>query len=130
MGPGFLNQPLDVAVDRDRYIYVADTGNNRVQKFDIDGRLMKIIDKTEDGLGQLSKPAAIAVDDSFVYVSDSGNDRLVVFTKEGKYVLAFGVRGAGPGEFKSPGGISLGKKGKLYIADTGNQRIQVLKISY
>lgn len=125
VGAGFFNRPLDVAADRDRYIYVADTGNDRVQKFDVDGRPLLSF-----GAGELLLPQSVAVDDRFVYVADSGNNRICIYTKQGKFVMAFGRKGSGRGEFNDPTGISLGRKGKLYVADTGNHRIQELKFSY
>lgn len=127
VGAGFLNHPLDVAVDKDRSIYVADTGNNRIQKFDIDGRPVLSFGS---GPGELIAPSGIALDDNFVYVSDSGNNRICVYTKKGKFVLAFGQKGFGKGEFSNPRGISLGKKGRLYVADSGNHRIQELMVKY
>ncbi len=125
VGSGFFNRPTDVAVDRDRNIFVVDSGNNRVQKFDLDGRpLFSFGDR------MLFMPQSIAIDDRFIYVSDSGNNRVCLFTKKGQLVLAFGQKGFGRGEFSNPMGVSLGKRGKLYVADNGNHRIVELKMSY
>ena len=73
-------------------------------------------------------PTGIALDDKFVYISDSGNNRVCLFTKKGKFVLAFGQKGTGKGDFNNPTGLSLGKKGKLYVADTNNHRIVELQV--
>ena len=75
-------------------------------------------------------PQGITVDDNFVYVSDTGNNRICIFTRKGAFVLAFGTKGFGRGEFSGPVGLSLGKKGRLYVADTGNHRIVELKVRY
>ena len=128
-GSGFFNRPLAVAADRDRYLFVADSGNNRVQKFDVDGRPVLSFSQTGDS-GSLASPQGLAVDDKLVYVSDSGNNRICLFTRQGKFVLVFGKKGSGKGEFNDPTGISLGPKGHLYIADTGNHRIVELAVKY
>lgn len=125
VGLGFLNKPMDVAVDRDRSYYVADTGNNRLQKFDLNDRGIQIV-----GDGILNVPQSLAVDEQFLYVADTGNNRVCIFTKSGKFVLAFGRKGSGPGEFNAPLGISLGPKGRIFIADNANHRIVELMVKY
>jgi|GEM_PF-1034864 len=126
-GMGFLNHPMDVASDRDRTFYVADMGNSRIQKFDYDGRPLLSFGSAEE---KLLAPSGVAVDDHFVYVSDTGNHRICLFTKQGEFVLAFGSKGSGKGEFNGPAGISLGKKGQLYVADSLNHRIVELRVRY
>lgn len=128
VGAGFLNQPADLALDRDRYLYVADTGNNRIQKFDFDGR--PLLSFTAAGAKPLYRPRGITVDDKMIYVADTENDRIVLFNKRGDFLLSFGESGAGPGQFKRPVGLSLGRAGRLFVADSGNNRIQVLKVTY
>ena len=61
-----------------------------------------------------------------IYVSDGyGNDRVVVFDKNGKFVRAWGKLGTGPGEFSQPHSIALDSKGRVYVADRNNARIQI-----
>ena len=57
-----------------------------------------------------------------MYIADSGNNRIVLaqFTA---VIGATGTGGADLGQFISPGNISVGKRG-VYVADTGNNRIQ------
>jgi len=52
--------------------------------------------------------------------------RISQFTKEGKFIKSFGRWGSGPGEFKTPHDLTMDSQGKLYIADRGNMRIQIL----
>ncbi|MFH1386781.1 MAG: NHL repeat-containing protein [bacterium] len=125
LGLGFLNRPMDVAVDRDRSYFIADTGNNRIQKFDQNDRGVSII-----GDGILNAPQSVALDEQFLYVADTGNNRICIFAKSGELVLDFGKKGSGQGEFNAPMGISLGPKGRLFVADNANHRIVELKISY
>ena len=52
--------------------------------------------------------------------------RISKFTKEGKFVKSFGRWGSSPGEFKTPHDITLDSQGRLFVADRGNMRIQIL----
>jgi hypothetical protein len=61
-----------------------------------------------------------------VFVSDGyGNARIVHFDKNGKYVKAWGSLGSKPGQFSIPHAIAVDSKGRLYVADRNNVRIQV-----
>jgi DNA-binding beta-propeller fold protein YncE len=77
---GQFNRPLDVEIDRDGYVFVADSGNNRIQKFTTTGDFVMSFGEEGSGAGQLKNPTGIAVDDvGNVYVADSGNARIQVF---------------------------------------------------
>ncbi len=77
---GQFNRPLDVEIDRDGYVFVADSGNNRVQKFTTTGDFVMSFGEEGNGEGQLKNPTGIAVDEAGnVYVADSGNARIQVF---------------------------------------------------
>jgi sugar lactone lactonase YvrE len=74
--------PLAIAVDSSDNVYVADTGNNRIQKFDSNGTFISKIGSAGSSDGQLSLPSGIAVDSlGNIYVADRGNNRIQVFTQ-------------------------------------------------
>jgi hypothetical protein len=59
-------------------------------------------------------------------VSDGyGNARIVHFTKDGKYVKEWGELGVKPGQFSIPHALAIDSKGRLYVADRNNVRVQV-----
>jgi sugar lactone lactonase YvrE len=49
-----------------------------------------------------------------------------VFDPAGKYLREFGKKGSGPGEFDQPHGLAFDSKGRLFVADRSNNRIQIL----
>lgn len=112
-----FSRPTDVAWDRAGNIYVADGigANNRIAKFDKEGRFLKQWGSTGKGPAQFSGVKAIAVDaQDNVYAADAGNKRIQVFDAEGTFKTEFGnvgtplamclTRGATPHLFISHAG--------------------------
>ena len=60
-----------------------------------------------------------------VYVTEMNNDRVSIFTTEGKFLRSFGTRGSGQGQFNEPHGITIDKRGLIYVSDHENDRLQV-----
>jgi streptogramin lyase len=52
--------------------------------------------------------------------------RISRFSKDGKFIKSFGKLGSGPAEFRTPHDITIDKQGRLWVADRGNMRIQIL----
>jgi sugar lactone lactonase YvrE len=57
--------------------------------------------------------------------TDSANARVLKFDKTGKYLTQFGKKGTGPGEFDQPHALAMDSKGRLFVGDRGNNRIQI-----
>jgi len=117
-------------LDRQGNVWVTDVGNHVVMQFTPEGKLLKTLGtRGEPGNDQthLNKPTDMAVaPDGDVFVSDGyGNDRVVHFDKQGRFVKAWGKLGTGPGEFSLPHSIALDSRGRVYVADRNNARIQV-----
>ncbi len=115
--------PRGVAVGPDGSIYVADTWNHRVQKFDSSGRFVKMWSGATDAF---FGPRDVAVDSrGNVYVVDTGKKRVHKFDSSGAFLRQWGSDGAREGDFDEPVGIAIDKQDQIYIADTGNRRVQV-----
>jgi len=80
-------------VDAKGTVFVADTGNSRVVRFDAEGRKEAEWGR-EKGAGKLAEPQGLALGkDGLLYVADNGNGRVAVFAKDGSFVRAFDVAG-------------------------------------
>lgn len=132
-GRGQFNEPWGIAVDGEGNIYVADTWNHRIQKFDRDGQFITMWGVFESTGGELGKPFAfygprqvIVGRDGKIYVMDTGNKRVQAFNPDGSFFTQFGGGGVTEGLFDEPTGIAQDAAGNWYIADTWNRRIQKL----
>jgi sugar lactone lactonase YvrE len=114
-----------VAFGGDGSIYVADTSNFRIQKFDADRRFVAAWGGQGSGEGQFTDPVAIAVGrDGRVYVGDDLRNDIQVFDAGGTFLFAFGSSGAANGRLNFPGRLSIAPDGDVWVADWGNRRVQ------
>ncbi len=131
---GALSSPRNLAIGPDGLVYVADSGNNRIQVFDADGRFVRGWGSFGVEAGQFNEPWGVAVDEQYVYVADTWNHRIQKFTLEGQFVASFGSSGSpaaddptgGLGLFFGPRAIVLIGDHQLLVTDTGNHRLQLL----
>jgi 4-amino-4-deoxy-L-arabinose transferase-like glycosyltransferase/sugar lactone lactonase YvrE len=118
-GPGELDEPRGVAASLDGRVYVADTGNARIQVFDGEGRFL---DQWGDEV--LGEPFDLTVSqDGRVYVVDTEYDSLFVFSADGQLEGRWGERW---GLF-DPRGVAVDWEGHVYVANTGDN--VVLEVS-
>ena len=81
---GQLSAVESIVVDSNNNIYVADFGNDRIQKFTKDGQFITKWGTSGSEVGQFMGPAGLAVDsEDNIYVTDRDNDRVQIFTSNG-----------------------------------------------
>ncbi|MBN1222131.1 MAG: PEGA domain-containing protein [Candidatus Aminicenantes bacterium] len=77
---GEFGSPKGICTDSDNFLYIADTLNNRIQKFDADGNFVAKWGLPGKGDGELMSPMSAAVDvDGRVYVVDGDNNRVQIY---------------------------------------------------
>jgi tripartite motif-containing protein 71 len=105
------------------YVYVADSGNNRIERFNLEGGETIEWGTKGDGPGQFSYPRGIAANAGEVLVADDDNHRIEKFDPSGAYESASGSQGTGAGQFGFPYGVALDAVGNAYVADDLNHRV-------
>jgi tripartite motif-containing protein 71 len=146
-GDGQFESPKGMAVNHIGTVYVADSGNHRIQKFDSNGNFVTKWGsvwandrKIDDGIAnrldnwissklmkdKFNNPSGIAMDINNVniYVADSGNHRIQKFDSNGNFVTKWGSKGSKDGQFYYPNGIAIDSKEYVYVADRSSHRIQ------
>ena len=82
-----------VALDSAGNVYVADTGNDRIQKFSSNGTFITKWGSQLNGDGQFDAPEALTMDPkkSVVYVADTNNHRVQKFSSDGHFITKWGT---------------------------------------
>ncbi|MEQ1772599.1 MAG: peptidyl-alpha-hydroxyglycine alpha-amidating lyase family protein [Burkholderiales bacterium] len=137
-GAGLFVFPHGIHVDRDGNIWVADASGKDgkgqvVVKFNREGNVLLTLGKpgvAGDALDTFNRPSAVVTaPNGDIYVSDGhggdSNARIMKFAKDGKFIKTWGNKGSGPGEFGELHGIALDSSGRVFVADRGNNRIQI-----
>jgi len=118
---GQFDFPRGIAVDPRGNVLVADTVNNRIQKFSSTGVFLGIIAQSGSAQGELKEPSSIAIDQSgHIYVADTGNNRVQKLKPDGSFLAEW--KGLEPG-FYGPRDVSIGPDNSIYVVDEGNTRI-------
>lgn len=125
---GEFNAPTDAAIGPSGTVYVVDSLNNRIQRFDSTGVVIDAFGSYGSASGQFDRPLSVAVDAAGrVYVADSGNHRIQRFSATGVFEASFGTLGSGQVQFRLPSGVAVNEfNGNIYVVDAGNARVQVI----
>ena len=138
-GAGIFVFPHGIHVDRSGNVWVTDARGRdgkgqQVFKFSPEGKVLLTLGKagvSGEGPDVFNQPSDVAVSpNGDVFVADghdenNSNARIVKFSKDGKFIKAWGRHGHGPGEFEVPHGLAFDSRGRLFVADRGNNRIQI-----
>lgn len=124
----FPNSALDDSVAR---LYVADSNNGRIAVLGGDGSQLAVV-RRGPGDGDLGMPRGIALDDhSRLFVVDATSQAVKVYrvaadaSGQPTFVGQFGTQGVGDGQFNFPNAVATDSRGRVYVADWANDRIQV-----
>ena len=154
-GKGVMVTPHGISVDKDGNVWVADFSGNKagtkghqVHKFSPKGEKLislGIAGKPGNADGQFNQPNDVIVGpDGSIFVAD-GHDaqgmttnaaleeglkrgatsRISKFSPDGKFIKSWGKIGVKHGEFRTPHALAFDSKGRLWVADRGNHRIEI-----
>jgi DNA-binding beta-propeller fold protein YncE len=115
---GEFRLPCDLTSDSE-FIYVCDTQNDRIQKFDKKGNFIFSFGKHGRENGEFMQCNFISLKDNKIYVSDQYNHRIQVFDTDFNFIFSFGDKKL----FNQPGGLSFDYEGNVYVSDIHNHKI-------
>jgi len=143
-GAGMFVFPHGIHVDKDGNVWVTDSiplgsanqpagKGHIVVKFSPEGKVLLTLGKagvTGDGPDTFNQPSdVVTAPNGDIFVADghggNTNARIVKFSKDGKFIKAWGKKGTGPGEFDTPHGLAFDSRGRLFVADRANNRLQI-----
>ena len=154
-GKGIMVTPHGIAVDKDGNVWIADFAGNaagtkghQVHKFSPKGeKLLSLGTAGKAGAadGQFNQPNDVVVGpDGSIYVADGqdaqgmttaaaiaeglkrgATSRISKFTPDGKFIKSWGKIGVRHGEFRTPHALMFDAKGRLWVADRGNHRLEI-----
>ena len=154
-GGGIMQTPHGIHVDKDGNVWIADFAGNpagtkghQVHKFSPTGEKLMglgVAGKAGNADGEFNQPNdAVVGPDGSIYVAD-GHDgqgmttnaqiaeglasgataRVSKFTTDGKFIKSWGKLGVKHGEFRTPHALAFDAKGRLWVADRGNHRLEI-----
>jgi hypothetical protein len=127
--------PHGMRIDRNGFLWITDGRarngiGQQVFKFTRDGQLVMTLGTkgvAGDGPDQFNGVTDVAVAaNGDIFVADGHvNARIVKFSKDGAFIKSWGKKGDGPGEFNVPHTIFFDSRGRLFVGDRSNKRIQI-----
>ena len=118
---GQFDSPEAIAMDDNGTVFIADTGNGRIEKYSPTGAFLSTIKLAGNDHGQKAEPTGIAVDHvGYIYVADTSKHTVRKLAPDGTLIAEW--KGPDPG-FYGPRRIAIGREDSIYVVDQGRTRI-------
>ena len=122
-----------IRADSEGNIWTLDVKGHMLFKFTPTGRMMMVIGNagkrpgTNDTKDAFNEPTGVAfATNGDFYISDGYvNSRVIKYNREGDYVSHWGTKGTGDGQFNLVHDVAVDAKGRVYVADRSNSRVQI-----
>jgi sugar lactone lactonase YvrE len=137
-GTDMFVQPHGMTIDREGNLWVTDAQDKdgkgqQVFKLSPEGKVLMKLGKAgvaKEGPDTFNGPTDVVIaPNGEIFVSDghvaNSNGRIVKFSKDGTFIKSWGKKGTGPGEMDTPHSIAMDSRGRLFVADRANSRIQI-----
>jgi sugar lactone lactonase YvrE len=144
-GAGMFLRPHGIHMDRDGNLWVTDGEGpdgkdprrdgkgHQVFKLNQDGKVLMRLGKAGvagDGPDTFNMPSAVLVaPNGDIFVGDghggASNARVLKFSKDGRLIKTWGKKGSAPGDFETPHSLAMDSRGRLFVGDRENNRIQI-----
>jgi DNA-binding beta-propeller fold protein YncE len=145
LGAGMFIRPHGIHIDRDGNIWVTDGEGpdgkdprrdgkgHQVFKMNQDGKVLMTLGKAGvagDGPDTFNMPSAVLIaPNGDIFIGDghggASNARMLKFSKDGRLIKTWGKRGSAPGDFETPHTLAMDSRGRLFVGDRENNRVQI-----
>jgi len=124
--PGEFRYPMGIDISKDGRIFIADTGNHRIQVFDSKGGfLYQFPVKTSSAERPADPVDVLALDrKNYLYIADNDNHKIKVHKQDGSFVFEWGGFGEVQGRFRYPGMLAKNEFNQIFVVDVLNTRVQ------
>jgi peptidylamidoglycolate lyase len=132
-GENAFTYPHGLRVLLDGSVWLTDRQSQEIFRYDSNGKLLLTIGKkgvagnndSTDTFNGVSDVAMGANGDLFASDGEGANTRVVKMTKDGSYIKSWGTKGSGRGQLSTPHCIAMDSKGRVWVCDRGNKRLQI-----
>jgi len=125
-GKGEFKYPLGIDISDDGKVFIADTGNHRIQVFNLMGDFIDMFKVKSGPEEKPSDPVDVLASGlkKYVYISDNDNHKIRVYNQNGTFEFEWGNFGEEPGEFRYPGILAQNEYNEIFVVDVLNTRVQ------
>ena len=120
-----ISKPFFIAHASNGDMFVTSYNKHCICVCDSTGKLKTTIGSSGTGPVKFDHPTGIAINGNTIYVAEECGNRIHKLTLEGEHLSTFGEKGSSKMQFSKPWAICIGPDGRIYVADNGNNRIQV-----